>query len=341
MAHMDDAAGAPDHIRLDAEGRIDDDLPCIDCGYNLRTCPPDGSCPECGGAVLQSMRYLLRFADPAWLRRLGWGTVWVIAGMCWGFLWEAWMFLGWFFVWPFWSGRLLSVALMAWGVVILIRRIRIKILRDVALVGTVLVVVIGFPWLAALVTCLSPWHVGGILALVGWWLLTTPEPGRREITGKINARKAARIVMTAALVGSMVYWPVFARHGSSPTVQAFETPIAVVHVLAVIVAFRYLARLAERMPRPRLAKQAAAIGWCLAVSAALAYLGGMIYRVGFAPGSAGATPSASPAALETVLTWGTGLVGIVGDAASVWAIVLCVMCARSFRRIAQSRSDCP
>lgn len=54
---------------------IDDDRPCIHCGYNLRSLSTDGLCPECGSPVAHSFRgWHLRHADPAWLDRIHLGA---------------------------------------------------------------------------------------------------------------------------------------------------------------------------------------------------------------------------------------------------------------------------
>ena len=63
-------------VPLDAEGRIAGDLPCITCGYNLRKQPGTGICPECGERVAASTRgHYLRFAPPAWVKRLSRGVL--------------------------------------------------------------------------------------------------------------------------------------------------------------------------------------------------------------------------------------------------------------------------
>lgn len=60
---------------LDAAGALAVDLPCRACDYNLRGLAPAGRCPECGRPIDQSLTPdLLRFADPAWLRRLARGA---------------------------------------------------------------------------------------------------------------------------------------------------------------------------------------------------------------------------------------------------------------------------
>lgn len=69
------------NVSLDAAGRIAQDVPCIHCGYNLRSLLPGQACPECNQLVSRSVRGdLLRYSDPRWLRRLRNGMIWVLAG---------------------------------------------------------------------------------------------------------------------------------------------------------------------------------------------------------------------------------------------------------------------
>ncbi|MEO0587073.1 MAG: hypothetical protein AAF078_05485 [Planctomycetota bacterium] len=62
-------------VPVDAQGRVNVDLPCMKCGYNLRTLPLDtGRCPECALPVGRSaVGNRLRYCDPDWLRQIGWG----------------------------------------------------------------------------------------------------------------------------------------------------------------------------------------------------------------------------------------------------------------------------
>lgn len=47
------------------------DLPCRQCGYNVRGLAPGGVCPECGRRVALSLRGdLLRYSQPRWVRKL-------------------------------------------------------------------------------------------------------------------------------------------------------------------------------------------------------------------------------------------------------------------------------
>ena len=60
---------------VDETGCVAVDLPCANCGYNLRTQPADGDCPECGHPVEPSTRsYLLRDAPHDWLASLAAGA---------------------------------------------------------------------------------------------------------------------------------------------------------------------------------------------------------------------------------------------------------------------------
>jgi hypothetical protein len=60
-------------------------LPCADCGYDLRAHAADGKCPECGAPVSEAIRIAAiprrprwRDSDPRWRRRMLAG-VWLLA----------------------------------------------------------------------------------------------------------------------------------------------------------------------------------------------------------------------------------------------------------------------
>ena len=68
-------ASEADRASLDDAGRVAGDLPCDQCGYNLRTLLPDGRCPECGHPVAETLRPdELRYASPQYVRALASGT---------------------------------------------------------------------------------------------------------------------------------------------------------------------------------------------------------------------------------------------------------------------------
>ncbi|MBL1218546.1 MAG: hypothetical protein D8M59_13770 [Planctomycetes bacterium] len=54
-----------------SDDRLQRELPCVNCAYDLRGLATDGPCPECGKPIAATWnRDLLRFADIAQLRRL-------------------------------------------------------------------------------------------------------------------------------------------------------------------------------------------------------------------------------------------------------------------------------
>jgi hypothetical protein len=58
-------------VRLDPSGRVDEDLPCAGCDYNVRGASAVGTCAECGFAVADSIRLdRLLFGRREWLRKL-------------------------------------------------------------------------------------------------------------------------------------------------------------------------------------------------------------------------------------------------------------------------------
>ena len=61
------------------------DIPCVGCGYNLRTLRRDAMCPECGRAVQDSVRTdALRLAALGGLRRVRVGVTWLlVVGVIW------------------------------------------------------------------------------------------------------------------------------------------------------------------------------------------------------------------------------------------------------------------
>ena len=98
-------------IKLDAEGRIDEDVTCRRCGYNLRSLSPDGRCPECATAVGRSLQGdFLRFCDPDWVTKLASGMNWIVAGLIIGFIGGVMMSVGFAFAAGIGGGLTTSVA---------------------------------------------------------------------------------------------------------------------------------------------------------------------------------------------------------------------------------------
>lgn len=68
--------------QADRAARIETDLACVECGYNLRTLAHSANCPECGMAVVVSARGdRLASAPPAWVHALAHGAWWLRAAV--------------------------------------------------------------------------------------------------------------------------------------------------------------------------------------------------------------------------------------------------------------------
>jgi hypothetical protein len=66
---------------------ISEDVNCISCGYNLRGLRRDGHCPECNAPITHSIRGdALRYADPAWLKKLQTGVKYILYSILFGIL---------------------------------------------------------------------------------------------------------------------------------------------------------------------------------------------------------------------------------------------------------------
>lgn len=76
------------NITLDSAGRLDQDLSCLSCGYNLRGLAPRQICPECSHAVFLSiLGDWLEYSDPAWVNRVVSGIRWILWSLIGGFIW--------------------------------------------------------------------------------------------------------------------------------------------------------------------------------------------------------------------------------------------------------------
>lgn len=62
-------------LNVDADGRLNFDLYCVECGHNLRGLLPTGKCGECGSLVELSMGSgPLAAAPVAWINHVRWGV---------------------------------------------------------------------------------------------------------------------------------------------------------------------------------------------------------------------------------------------------------------------------
>lgn len=209
------------------DGRIACDLPCLVCGYNLRTLVAEGVCTECGQPVGKTLdlRYL-RFTSVSWLWQVSRGMRLV----AWGFL-------------VYVVG---AVILPVVGAVIV--ELTAARLGDGMLVqGVALVSVVG----------------AAVLLLMGVRLFTSPEPERRE-GRRWSARRLLRFwIWVAGAVGSVAFIGAFFEEILVAGIMGIMS--WALSSFVWIVGLAYLGHLMERIPRPDLQRQARILMWALGV----------------------------------------------------------------------------
>ncbi|QQE10579.1 hypothetical protein JD969_13845 [Planctomycetota bacterium] len=71
----------------DREGRLEVDVYCVHCEYNLRGAKASGACPECGASVAESLEErTLMFAPSEYLKVLRTGFLWLLVSYVLGML---------------------------------------------------------------------------------------------------------------------------------------------------------------------------------------------------------------------------------------------------------------
>ncbi len=208
-------------IRLDADGRIDQDISCLECDYDLRTLRYDGTCPECGTKVRDAiLGDLLHYADAGWMRRLSLGSK---------------------IVWWWLSGTVLVFLILLCAIVITSLLGFDQEQQETADPNSSM---------ASL-----PVSIGVALLLFGWllapsvgvWLLTTPEPRSPFSSGDPWLRRALRygfgsICVLAVLADFLLRR---AGHIGGHDPEWSFTPLYCVNGLLLM---SYLAHLGKRLP---------------------------------------------------------------------------------------------
>ncbi len=221
---------------------------CVGCGYDVRTLPVDGPCPECGTPIERSLGGpRLAAADPRWLARLtlgqsliAWGLYTALLGFC--------------FV-P------LTAALFA----ILAPRGKFPFA--------------GLPPRITFVGLAGVFFVGAALCWVGALLVTAPDPGESGTEPAHSSRNLARwglpapigFICLASVVGMLPL-----SYTIHVTARAALLILAAISVTVWITALlRCLASRASRIPDQQLARRTNRMGrvlrWVLPV-----FLGAMI-----------------------------------------------------------------
>lgn len=271
---MDMPPPVPVPVRLDPAGRIDEDVKCIRCGYNLRGLSANGACPECGTAVGRSLQGdLLQFSPPEWVEQLASGMNWIVMSIVIG------IFAG------------LLVGLMA---------------GRGGLNGP------GGYVIQAL----------GIVGVIGYWKVASPDPASIEAEPPVTARKLVRFVAVFNYVFG------FAAEGMGTVnpvpAQVIQVLVGLVGIVGFFADFIYARRLALRIPNPRLAMHTRIVMWGLVASTGLMVIGGLATIAMF-------SGSGTTSGVVSLVLCPTSL-GMITFA--IWALVLLIWFRRELSRAA-------
>lgn len=225
---------------------VREDRPCLQCGYNLCGLPVAGNCPECGTPVVNSLRgNLLRYTAPEHLEALHKGVVLVMSGVI--------------------AGLLGTV-----GIIVL------QIVSGFVARGP------GLPNPTLKVISDSIDLVASGIGLLGWWLLSAPDPSLIGEDRSISSRKLVRAMVIvrvgSALLAFTLQILVLSPAVGPPTVAnsalGLNVAAAVIAGVAWIVLFfaamKYIQWLAYRVPDRSLRDGARRFVW----------LGPLIYVAG-------------------------------------------------------------
>jgi hypothetical protein len=328
-------------VLLNADGLIDEDIACRGCGYNLRGLSPHGRCPECEIAIGRSIQGdLLQFCEPGWVDRLARGMKWLIGGVI-----------------ATVAGVIFGIA---FAVVLLIYSGALSgggggatptaaTMSNMALVG---VAQAGVQLVVASVF------------MVGFWLLTSPDPADPSEAPPVNVRTVARYVLLAWLISS----PLMALMSQSYTSTAFSTAPAggapagpatflnstaltvltlvaalasVAAVVGYVALFIHVRRLARRVPDAGLASHTTIVMWGLVsamiLEAAVAIIAA--FAINTMLGSlvtTGAGQTRSTGAIVAMILMGIGgcAIGALRLVFGIWAVVLMVRYLGAFKNAA-------
>ena len=218
------------------------ELRCIACGYDLRSLPTEGSCPECGSRIELSLPGdLLSRSDPAWVARLARGQSLLVFGVRLCLIFMVYRFA----IAPlvFGLGLGLGVKIPSWGF-------------DVAF------------WSFGVA-----FIVGSLVSTLGCTLITTQDPRDRlresSISNRHVARKALFAMYACIPAGSVAFLLPFVRTNPHIYAVIFFLSIGTCFTVAFVASLHWLAVLAARIPdqdiRSRTLKSARFFRWAIPV----------------------------------------------------------------------------
>ncbi len=208
------------------------DVPCLNCGYNLRGLQEDGRCPECGTPVERSLKgNLLIYSSPEHVASLHTGVFLILAGIIVQIL--------------TYIGSIVALGVLATQ-------------SGGARLGGGATGVVSFISLV----------VSGVL-LIGWWMFSAPDPAIVGTNTGSRARQAVRITVAVSAmvmaVNAVLEYAVPASSTSGVILTSSKTANLVAMLVKFFAAMFYLRWLAGRLPDDRVFKRATLLMWLVPV----------------------------------------------------------------------------
>jgi hypothetical protein len=187
--------------------------------------------------------------------------------------------------------------------------------------------------------------VFGLVGLIGYWKVTTADPGKPQEESQISARSLVRL----AMVTTFLLGPINASVAQfSPLWGSLLTILAgVVGLVGTVCIFVYARQLAFRIPDGQLASRTRVVMWglltmnfltLLAAVAAMAFAAAVMTGPTTSPAGP-ATPSAGASA-GMAASMGVGCVVLLGSLFfALWAIRLLDRFRKAFRQAAQLATE--
>jgi hypothetical protein len=170
--------------------------------------------------------------------------------------------------------------------------------------------------------------VFGLVSLIGYWKVTTPDPSKPDEEQRLTARKLTRIIYLTTFVVAPIqqliirHYPVY--------VIPLSLLVTVLGIVGTLAIFTYARQLALRIPDYRLAQQTRTVMWGLVFVSVIGLLillagGGAIRTIG----TAGSTPGVM------LVIAGIGcVVGVTSLVFGIWSIILLFGYRRRFHEAA-------
>jgi hypothetical protein len=225
-----------------------DDVPCLNCGYNLRGLPSDGACPECGAPVQRSLQgNLLIYSSAGYLAALHRGLICII-----------------------------SAVLAQIGLTV------------VLVIGVILSAAVSQSWQGQIQIWVNVISIPiAALSLYGWWLFSAPDPAVIGGDTGGRPRQIIRITVIVVAICTLMSLSAFATREQSIQAEVLNGAAALIMSVAGIAQFfasmMYIKWLAPRLPDKALAARASKYMWMLpliyVVGACAAFIGPLVATI--------------------------------------------------------------